>query len=49
MLGGGSEVAQGWQYDVAPMGRFLMNISTEDATAAPIAVILNWTGLSPSK
>jgi serine/threonine protein kinase len=46
MLGGGSEVAQGWQYDVAPDGRFLMNVSTDDATAAPITIILNWTGLS---
>jgi len=43
MLGGGSEAAQGWQYDVAPDGRFLMNVPTEDATAAPITVITNWT------
>jgi eukaryotic-like serine/threonine-protein kinase len=45
MLGGGSEVAQGWQYDVANDGRFLMNVPTEDATAAPITIILNWAGL----
>ena len=25
--------------------RFVMNVSTEDATATPIAVILNWAGL----
>jgi eukaryotic-like serine/threonine-protein kinase len=46
MLGGGSEAAQGWQYDVAADGRFLMNVPAQDATASPITVILNWAGLS---
>ena len=49
MLGGGSEAAQGWQYDVAADGRFLMNVPAEDATAAPITVILNWTGLNSAR
>ena len=32
------------QYDVAADGqRFLMNVAQEDPTAAPIAVVLNWT------
>ena len=30
------------QYDVAPDGRFLINVSVEEATAAPITVITNW-------
>jgi hypothetical protein len=32
------------QYDVAPDGRFLMNVMTEETTS-PITVILNWSGL----
>ena len=27
---------------VARDGRFLMNVTVEDATAAPITVVLNW-------
>jgi serine/threonine protein kinase len=49
MLGGGSEAAQGWQYDLAADGRFLMNVPMEDATAAPITVILNWAGLKNAR
>jgi serine/threonine protein kinase len=30
------------QYDVAPDGRFLMNVAVEGAAAPPIAVALNW-------
>jgi len=30
------------QYDVAPDGRFLINVSVDEATAAPITVITNW-------
>ena len=30
------------QYDVAPDGRFLINVSTEEASTPPITVILNW-------
>jgi hypothetical protein len=29
------------QYDVAADGRFLMNITTEEATS-PVTIILNW-------
>ena len=30
------------QYAVAPDGRFLMNMTVEEATASPITVVLNW-------
>ena len=30
------------QCDVAPDGRFLINVSVEEGTAAPITVITNW-------
>ena len=30
------------QYDVAPDGRFLINVSMDETTAAPITVITNW-------
>ena len=30
------------QYAVANDGRFLMNVSVEGATPAPITVVLNW-------
>src|SRR5262249_51887885 len=30
------------QYDVAPDGRFLINVTIEDATAPPITLLLNW-------
>lgn len=30
------------QYDVAPDGRFLMNVTSEDRFSSPITVILNW-------
>lgn len=30
------------QYDVAPNGRFLINVTTEDATTAPVTLLLNW-------
>jgi hypothetical protein len=29
-------------YDVAPDGRFLINATTEDATASPITLFQNW-------
>ena len=37
----------GKQYDLARDGRFLININvtTDEATASPITVILNWAGL----
>jgi serine/threonine protein kinase/Tol biopolymer transport system component len=31
------------QYGVASDGRFLMNVTTDDAAAPPITVVLNWT------
>jgi hypothetical protein len=30
------------QYDVAPDGRFLINVNVDEGTAAPITVITNW-------
>jgi hypothetical protein len=30
------------QYDIAPDGRFLINVPTEDTTASPITLLLNW-------
>ena len=30
------------QYAVASDGRFLMNVTLEEATAPPITVVLNW-------
>jgi hypothetical protein len=41
---GGGTVMGGMrqQYDVAPDGRFLINVSVEEGTAAPITVITNW-------
>jgi Tol biopolymer transport system component len=45
ILGGGANVVgRNQQYDVAPDGRFLINVSTDDASTAPITVILNWAG-----
>jgi Tol biopolymer transport system component len=41
VLGGGFDVAQGRQYDVAPDGRFLIN-RVVDGAAAPITLIQNW-------
>ncbi len=40
--GGGTNATQGPQYDVAPDGRFLINIATDDVSAAPITILLNW-------
>jgi hypothetical protein len=47
IVGGGAPL-QGatYQYSVAPDGtRFLVNVTTEEATASPITVVLNWTAL----
>jgi Tol biopolymer transport system component len=41
IYGGGTENAQGWQYDVARDGRFLINTALDDASA-PITLLLNW-------
>jgi eukaryotic-like serine/threonine-protein kinase len=42
IYGGGSLTAQKQQYAVSRDGRFLMNMSTEEAAASPITLILNW-------
>jgi Tol biopolymer transport system component len=42
MYGGGVDVQQGRQYDVAPDGRFLITTELE-SSAAPITLIQNWT------
>jgi Tol biopolymer transport system component len=41
MFGGGASNSQGWQYDVARDGRFLINIVLNEA-AAPITLLQNW-------
>jgi serine/threonine-protein kinase len=40
--GGGDDVQQGRQYDVAPDGRFLINTELDDDVGAPITLIQNW-------
>jgi len=43
ILGGGANVVgRRHQYDVAPDGRFLINVTTDEA-APPITLILNWS------
>jgi Tol biopolymer transport system component len=44
IVGGGRNISVGRQYDVAADGRFLINVTTDDAVASPITVILNWQG-----
>ena len=41
-LGGTEVVGTRQQYDVAPDGRFLINVSVDEGNAAPITVITNW-------
>ena len=41
MVGGGEDVQQGRQYDVAPDGRFLINTELDNATS-PITLLMNW-------
>jgi serine/threonine-protein kinase len=38
-IGGGAKA----QFAVAPDGRFLLNVAVDDAAAAPITLVLNWT------
>jgi hypothetical protein len=40
-LGGVNVIANGHQYDVAPDGRFLINVDSE-SDAVPITLLLNW-------
>jgi serine/threonine protein kinase len=44
ILGGtGGAPGVAWRWDITPDGkRFLMNTSLEEATAAPVTVVLNW-------
>jgi hypothetical protein len=42
VYGGTNTVGILWQYDVAPDGRFLINVSTGSAVTAPITLIQNW-------
>ena len=42
IAGGGGDVQQGRQYDVAPDGRFLINAEALESGVTPITVIQNW-------
>jgi hypothetical protein len=42
VFGGTLPIGVAWQYDVAPDGRFLINVIVGDAVTAPITVIQNW-------
>ena len=42
VFGGTMTVGINWQYDVAPDGRFLINVIVGDAVTAPITVIQHW-------
>ena len=39
---GGVDNAQGRQYDVAPVGRFLINTVLDNRATAPITLLTNW-------
>jgi hypothetical protein len=41
IYGGGVDIQIGRQYDVAPDGRFLINMEL-DSAAAPITLLQNW-------
>ena len=42
VFGGGEDVQQGRQYDVALDGRFLINTELDSATS-PITLLMNWS------
>jgi eukaryotic-like serine/threonine-protein kinase len=42
IFAGGTDLILGWQYDVAPDGRFLINTVVGDGSTTPIRLILNW-------
>jgi hypothetical protein len=44
--GGGVDAGLGRQYDVAPDGRFLINMELESADA-PITLLMNWNPEAP--
>lgn len=41
IFSGGADNGQGWHYDVARDGRFLINTVLDDA-ASPITLVQNW-------
>jgi hypothetical protein len=43
LYGGTLPIGISWQYDVAPDGRFLINVTVGDVVTAPITVIQHWT------
>lgn len=45
IYGGGTDVNVSTQYDVARDGRFLINVLSDESTASPITLILNWPGV----
>ncbi len=44
--GGGTNTNSRQQYDVAPDGRFLINVTTGDESA-PITLLMNWNAPAP--
>ncbi len=46
IFGGGTNIGQ-QQYDVAPDGRFLINVTIGEETAAPITLLMNWRPPAP--
>jgi hypothetical protein len=43
VVGGGVNlVGRRHQFDIAPDGRFLVNVETEATVISPITIILNW-------
>ena len=42
IIGGGTDIGGGKQYDVAPDGRFLINTLVGEGSTTPITLIQNW-------
>jgi hypothetical protein len=42
IVGGGTDVNVGTQYDIARDGRFLINTVLDDAVSSPITLLENW-------
>jgi hypothetical protein len=42
VVGGGTDINQGIQFDVSRDGRFLINTLLDDVGAAPITLLQNW-------
>jgi hypothetical protein len=43
VLGGGANmIGRNQQYDVAPDGRFLVNVLNDEALNSPLTILLNW-------